>query len=334
VELVDEEDHLARGGGDLLQHGLEPLLELAAELGAGDQRTKVERHQALVLQALRHVAIDDAQRQAFDDGGLADAGLADQHGIVLGAPRQDLDGAADLLVAPDDGVELAVARGLGQVAGIFLERFIAVLGRGAVRLAALPQLGDGLLQRLGRDVETFQDRGRGRSRRERQRLQHALGGDEAVAGLLRERGRAVEEARGFRRQVNLPRTAAFHLGQLGQLGFGFFQRANGVAAAGANEIGGEAFAVIEQHLEQMLRRETLMAAAQSETLRGLNESADSLREFFEFHFFPALSRPCPVCPAHGEGCEFPSGTLGPRLVSPAPSGPTEIWAVPPMTQEG
>jgi len=26
-----------------------------------------------------------AQRQALDDRGLADAGLADQHGIVLGA---------------------------------------------------------------------------------------------------------------------------------------------------------------------------------------------------------------------------------------------------------
>ena len=95
--------------GDLVEHGLQPLLELAAILRAGDQRAHVERQQLLVLQALRHVAVDDAQRQALDDGGLADAGLADQHRVVLGAARQHLDGAADLLVAADHRVELAVA---------------------------------------------------------------------------------------------------------------------------------------------------------------------------------------------------------------------------------
>ena len=35
VQLVDEGDDLALGVGDLLQHGLEPLLELAPVLGAG-----------------------------------------------------------------------------------------------------------------------------------------------------------------------------------------------------------------------------------------------------------------------------------------------------------
>ena len=39
----------------------------------------------LVLQALGHVALDDALGEALDDGGLADAGLADEHRVVLGA---------------------------------------------------------------------------------------------------------------------------------------------------------------------------------------------------------------------------------------------------------
>ena len=43
VELVDEQDDLALGVLDLLEDGLEPLLELAAELGAGDERAEVER---------------------------------------------------------------------------------------------------------------------------------------------------------------------------------------------------------------------------------------------------------------------------------------------------
>ena len=139
---------LAFGARDLLQHGLQPFLELAAIFGAGDERAHVEGQQELVLQALRHVAIDDAQRQALDDRGLADAGLADQHGIVLGAPRQHLDGAADFLVAADHGIELAGAGGLGEVARIFLERVIGLLGGRRIGGAALAQ-------RLDRRVEVL-----------------------------------------------------------------------------------------------------------------------------------------------------------------------------------
>ena len=86
VQLVDERDDLAGGVGDLLEHGLQPLLELAAVLRPGEHRADVERDQALVLQALGHVAVGDAPGEALDDGGLADAGLADQDRVVLGAP--------------------------------------------------------------------------------------------------------------------------------------------------------------------------------------------------------------------------------------------------------
>ncbi len=113
--------------GDLLQHGLEPLLELAAELGAGDQRAHVQGDDALVLQPFGHVAAHDALGQPLDDGGLAHARLADQHRVVLGAPAEDLDHAADLLVAADDRVELALARQLGQVAAVLLQRLVGGL---------------------------------------------------------------------------------------------------------------------------------------------------------------------------------------------------------------
>ena len=42
VQLVDEGDDLAAGVLDLLEHGLEPLLELAAVLRAGHHRGQVE----------------------------------------------------------------------------------------------------------------------------------------------------------------------------------------------------------------------------------------------------------------------------------------------------
>ena len=115
---------VAFGRLHFLQHGLEALLELAAVLGAGDQRAHVERDDPLVLQPFGHVAADDALRQPFDDRGLADAGLADQHRVVLGAAGEHLDDAADLLVAADHRIELALRGELGQVAAVPLERFV------------------------------------------------------------------------------------------------------------------------------------------------------------------------------------------------------------------
>ena len=82
----------------------------------------------LFFRPFGHVLPDDALRQPFDDGGLADAGLADQHRIVLGAARQHLDHAADLVVAADHRIELALARELGQVAAVALERLVRGLG--------------------------------------------------------------------------------------------------------------------------------------------------------------------------------------------------------------
>ena len=46
--------------------------------------------------------------QALGDCRLPHAGLADQHRVVLRAPREHLDRAPDLLVPPDHGVELAL----------------------------------------------------------------------------------------------------------------------------------------------------------------------------------------------------------------------------------
>ena len=101
VQLVDEEDDLALGVLDLGEDGLQPLLELAAVLRAGEERADVERPDALALQALGHVAGDDPLREPLGDRGLADAGLADQHRVVLRAAREHLDHAPDLLVAAD-----------------------------------------------------------------------------------------------------------------------------------------------------------------------------------------------------------------------------------------
>src|SRR5439155_24922092 len=111
MKLVNEEDDIV-GLLDLLEDRLEALLKLASVLGPGDKRAHVEGDQALVLEALRHVATHDALGQPFDNGRLADARLAYEHGVVLGAAREYLHDAADLLVPADDRIEFALPRQL------------------------------------------------------------------------------------------------------------------------------------------------------------------------------------------------------------------------------
>ena len=125
VELVDEQDDVA-ALGDLLHHLLQALLELAAVLRARDEGGEVERVDLLALQELGHLVRADARGEALDDGGLADAGLADQHRVVLRAAREDLHHALDLGLAPDDGVELALGGELGQVAAELVEELRAL----------------------------------------------------------------------------------------------------------------------------------------------------------------------------------------------------------------
>src|SRR5262249_16784234 len=76
--------------------------------------------------------------------GLADTGLADQHGVVLRPSRQDLHHALDLGLPPDDRVELAVGRELRQVAAELVEqlRALRLLSRGAT-LTLLAAAGPG-----------------------------------------------------------------------------------------------------------------------------------------------------------------------------------------------
>ena len=115
VQFVDEEDRVL-GPADFVHDGLDAFFELAAVLGAGDHHGQVEHDDAAVAQQFGNVAVDDHLGQAFDDGGLADAGFAQQHGIVLGAAAEDLDDAFDFVLAADDRIELALAGQFGQVA--------------------------------------------------------------------------------------------------------------------------------------------------------------------------------------------------------------------------
>ena len=92
-----------------------------------------------------HVALGDALRQAFDDGGLADARLADQHRVVLGAAAEDLDDPLQFVIAPDQRVEGVVHGGLGEVAAEFGQQraFLGPRGRDFLTLRTRQLFPDG-----------------------------------------------------------------------------------------------------------------------------------------------------------------------------------------------
>ena len=143
MQLIDEENDLALRLLNLLEHGLESVLELASVLGSSDEGPEIERHDPLVLQGLGDVPRNDALGETFHDRGLAYARLPDEDGVVLGAPRQNLNHATDLVVAADDRIELA-APGLGrQVPGVALESLVAVLGVGVVDALVAADLAEG-----------------------------------------------------------------------------------------------------------------------------------------------------------------------------------------------
>ena len=117
VYLVEEDDDLALGRLELAaQHG-HPLGEGSAQLSARQQRAHVELDQDPILQQRHLVGLVDLKvRETLDDGGLADARLADQAGII-GAPlSKDVQDLLDQTPATDERLDLSVCRGLGEVA--------------------------------------------------------------------------------------------------------------------------------------------------------------------------------------------------------------------------
>ncbi len=281
VDLVDEDDDAALVQRDLLEHGLEALLELAAVFRAGQQRRHVEHQHLLALERFRHLVVDDALGQALDDRRLADARLADQHRIVLGAPLQDLDRAADLVVAPDHRVELALARALGQVEAVFLQRLALALGLLVLdRLAAAHRL-DGIFQRLALCAVLLEQSAR-LALVAGQGEQEHLGGDELVAGLLRFLVGDVQQVG----QVAADRDLAAGALDLRQAVDGgverLFQRRH-VHAGALQQGGGAAILLVEQRQQQVLRLDDLVVVADGEAL-GIGQGLLELGgEFVEAH---------------------------------------------------
>ena len=203
VNLVDEQNDLPFLLLQIVDYRLQPFLELAAELCTRNQRTEIQRQYAFVFQALGHLAIDDALGQTLDDRGLADAGLANQHRIVLGSALQHLNGPANFLVPTDHRIESRLLGTLGQVHGVLLQRLATVLCVGVIDLLAAAQGLDRLLQPLLGQSGLVQQLGQ-----RQPGLQHPqheqLGGNVGVAALAGKFVGQVEHSAQIIRKIDLP----------------------------------------------------------------------------------------------------------------------------------
>ena len=281
VQFVDEQDDLAGFLRDFLEHGLQAFLELAAILGAGQQAGHVEDQHLLALERFRHLAIDDALRQAFDDGRLADARLADQHRVVLGPPLQNLNGAANFVVATDHRVELALRGALGQVDAVFLQRL--ALAFGFLRIDTLPATDghDRGVQRLaGQAVLLGQTTGFALVLA--QGKQEHFAGDELVAALLGFLVGQVEQVAQIAADGHVA-AMPFDLGQAGQRLFQILAQARHIGPGPAEQRRRAAVILIEQGEQQVLRFDELLVAADRQAL-GIGQRLLELGgEFVDTH---------------------------------------------------
>ena len=281
VQLVDEQQDASLALAHLFEHGLEPFLKFAAVLCARDQRAHIEREDGLVLQSLGHVAAHDALRQTLGDGRLADARLTDEHGVIFRFAREDADDVADLLIAADDRVHLALAGTLDKVGAVLFQRVIGVLGvvtrdgagldllelRREARLCDAVGAEDALDvgSLVGEDAE-----------------HQVLNGDIGVAAVFGLALGKIEDLARLGRGVHLA-AAAGYLRQPVDSGVELAEHGVAVHAHAAEQGADQAAVGVDERIEQVLRREILVAVFLRHALRGLDGFNCLLGEFISVH---------------------------------------------------
>ncbi len=293
VQLVDEQDDVA-AGADLLEHLLEPLLEVTPVARAGDEGAEVEGVELLAGERLGHVVGGDGLGQAFDDGGLADAGLADEHRVVLGAPAEHLHDPLGLADPADDGVELLVTSQLREVAPELVEHERA----GLAALAAGPGTGGraGLLAGLawtavpGQQLDDLlADPGKVRAQLDQHLGSHALaltdeaeqdvlGADVVVAELQRLSQRQLQHllGAGGEGDVAAGRRAALADDLLHLAADGLERDAEGLEG-----LGGHALALVDEPEQDVLGADVVVVEQSSFLLGQHDDSTGSVSEPFE-----------------------------------------------------
>jgi len=284
VQLVDKNDETSLVLRQFFEHRFEAFLKLAAILRSRQQRGQVERQNALALERFGDFLIHDTLRQPFDNGRLAHPGFADQHRIVLGAALQDLDRAANLVVAPDHRIELALTRALGQIQRIFFQRLPV---RFALRIVHLRTAAHGVnrrFQRLALQARLAQQTS-GLALVIGQRQQKQLAGNIRIAAprrfLVRARKRCLQIAPGLH-----VRLIALHLWQIRD--GGLHRRGQPIHRhpCTRQQTGRTAVRIGQKRRQHMYRLNVGIIVARRQTLRLANRLLKFRRQLVKSHGKP------------------------------------------------
>ena len=110
MHVVEKEGDAALCLGDLFAERAEFLRQRAPDACPGEELAHSNLDQDALVERPRRLAIGDALREPPHHARLADAGGADEAGVVAVALREDVEHLLDLHVTPHDGVELAARR--------------------------------------------------------------------------------------------------------------------------------------------------------------------------------------------------------------------------------
>ena len=283
MQLIDEEDDLALALLHLVQDGLQPFLKLAAELGTGHQGAHIQREQGLILQVFRYIPGHDPQGQPFGNGGFTYAGFTDKAGVVLALAGKDADDIADLLIPPDDGIELLGACSLGQVAAVFFQHIVGffrgIAGDGTVA-PHLPQRRHEFFLGEPRFPEQGAQGIIGFLKEAEHQVLHGgvlivhLTGDlfGLVQGLLQVAG-----------EVHLPGAAAGNLGQTLHRGGELLPQGGRLHTGLLHQLGDKPLLLLQQGKQQMLLLDLLILPGGGHLLGGLHGFYTFLGELVEVH---------------------------------------------------
>ena len=136
VELINKEDDPAFTVLHFLKDSFQTFLKLAPVFCTGNKRSHIKGEDRLLFQPFRHIAADDPLGQAFYDCGLTYTGFTDEDRVVLCLTGEDTDHIPDLLITPDDRIQLLLSCPLHQVLTIFVQcvisRFRIVAGHSLI----------------------------------------------------------------------------------------------------------------------------------------------------------------------------------------------------------
>ena len=107
VEFINKENHRIANTLEFRNEALHAFFELSAILCTRHHSGNIKRHDALVRQQIRNLALNNLLRKAFDNRRLAHARFANQRRVVLFATAKDLNQAFNFSFTTDNRVQFA-----------------------------------------------------------------------------------------------------------------------------------------------------------------------------------------------------------------------------------